>query len=72
MDSVLIIIFLLVGLAAFVVWIWGIVDAAQRPSSAWEAAGQNKILWIVLQVVLGAILSLVYLFAIRPKLQAVS
>ncbi|MGH9278495.1 MAG: hypothetical protein ACRD12_10395 [Acidimicrobiales bacterium] len=70
MDALVVIIALLVGVAAFGVWIWGIVDAAQRPGPAWEAAGQNKVLWIVLQVILGAILSLIYLFVIRPKIVA--
>ena len=56
--------------------IWGIVDAASRPDAAWVAAGQNKTVWIVLQAVglvfcgLGALVSVVYLLAIRPKLAA--
>jgi hypothetical protein len=64
----------LFGLATLAVTIWGIVDAASRPDWAWQRAGQNKVLWVVLQVVgifvcLGWILSIVYLASIRPQLE---
>ena len=59
---------------ALVFPIWGIIDAAGRPDSAWARAEQNKTLWIVLQAVgmlvcFGWILAVVYLFAIRPKVK---
>jgi hypothetical protein len=62
----------LIGLATLAVSIWGIVDAASRPDWAWQRSGQNKVLWVVLQVVgifvcLGWILSIVYLASIRPQ-----
>jgi quinol-cytochrome oxidoreductase complex cytochrome b subunit len=50
--------------------LWGIVDAAVRPDSAWRAADQNKVLWIVLMIVLGLIGTLIYFIAIRPKVSA--
>jgi hypothetical protein len=56
--------------------LWGLIDAAVRPDPAWAAAGQNKTVWVVLQVVglffcaIGLILSLVYLLAIRPRVRA--
>jgi Na+-transporting NADH:ubiquinone oxidoreductase subunit NqrE len=56
--------------------IWAIVDAAGRPDAVWTAAGQNKVLWIVLIAALtvtcgaGWIVAIVYLAAIRPKLVA--
>lgn len=48
--------------------IWGIVDAARRPEAEWASANQNKVVWIVLQVGLGAIGAIAYFMAVRPKL----
>ena len=65
----------MVGIVGMAVPIWGIVDAAQRPDAAWEAAGQNKTLWIVLQaaglVVCGVaiVFSVIYFAVIRPQVQ---
>lgn len=58
---------------------WGIIDAAIRPREEWDRIGQSKVLWIVLQggglfvfLVVGFVLSLVYLLTVRPKLRAAS
>jgi hypothetical protein len=68
--------FLGLALATVGITVWGIVDAATRPEQAWQAAGQNKTLWIVLQAAgliamapVGLVLALVYLLAIRPKVR---
>jgi uncharacterized protein YybS (DUF2232 family) len=64
---------LAVGVVPYGVIIWGLVDAASRPEWAWQRAGQNKALWVVLQVVglvfclVGVILSIVYLATIRSQ-----
>lgn len=64
---------LLLGVVPYGVIIWGIVDAASRPEWAWQRSGQNKTLWVVLQVIgfffclVGFILTLVYLITIRPQ-----
>jgi Protein of unknown function (DUF2516) len=65
---------LLLGLASFVISIWALIDAAIRPGTAFKAAGQNKVLWIVLPIVgillftiIGGVLGIVYLTVIRPK-----
>jgi hypothetical protein len=70
-------IFVLVAFASFVVALWALVDAAIRPQAAFRAAGQSKVLWIVLPLVgiilfavVGGILGVVYLTAIRPKVIA--
>ena len=72
----LIIFFLL--LVTLVLPIWAVVDAASRPSGAFTAAGSSKVLWIVLIIVfwlftwiVGIVLSVVYLAAIRPRVKDV-
>ncbi len=68
---------LLLGLPSLLITLWGIIDAANRPDYAWAAAGQNKLLWILLQAgglvitgIGGLIMAIVYLAAIRPKVRA--
>jgi hypothetical protein len=65
-----------VVLVSIAVPVWALVDAAQRPDTAFRAAGQSKTLWIVLSAlglvvpVLGPVLPVVYLLAIRPQVRA--
>lgn len=67
------VILLLIIVVPYVAIIWGIVDAATRPGWAWQAAGQNKVLWIALQAIglflgpAGIILAVAYLAAIRSQ-----
>jgi len=64
---------LLLMVVPYGVIVWGIADSASRPEWAWQRSGQNKTIWVVLQVVglffclFGFILTLVYLIAIRPQ-----
>jgi Protein of unknown function (DUF2510) len=50
-----------------------LVDMAKRPDWQWKLAGQEKVLWIVLVVLLNflAVVSFIYWFNIRKKLIAV-
>jgi uncharacterized protein YybS (DUF2232 family) len=63
---------LLIGVVPYALIIWALVDAASRPDGAWQQSGQSKVLWIVLLAVgllvcvIGVVLALVYLIAIRP------
>ena len=56
--------------------IWALVDAAGRPDWAWEYAGQNKTLWIVLLAVglavcmVGLVAMIIYFASIRPQVAA--
>jgi hypothetical protein len=50
--------------------VWGIIDAAVRPDSAWAAAGQSKVVWVLVQIFLSILGTAVYFVAIRPKLKA--
>ena len=68
---------LVVGLATLILPIWALVDAISRPSSAFSAAQSSKGMWIALIVIfwlftgiIGVILSIVYLAAIRPRVRA--
>ncbi|HZM29951.1 MAG TPA: hypothetical protein VFB77_05645 [Acidimicrobiales bacterium] len=66
----------IVGILITVFIIWALVDAATKPTWAWEAAGQNKTLIIVLLVVgifctiVGLVTGIVWFASIRPKVLA--
>ncbi|MCA1697089.1 MAG: PLDc N-terminal domain-containing protein [Actinobacteria bacterium] len=49
--------------------IWGIIDAAIRSDAEWAETGQSKGVWILVQLVLWTLGSVVYFLAIRPKLK---
>jgi hypothetical protein len=55
-------------LVATATWIWSLVDALRIPDQRWAAAGENKVLWVVLIVVLGLLGSLLYVLMPRKKL----
>jgi hypothetical protein len=66
-------IFFIVGIGSLVMFIVALVDMVKRPDWEWKLAGQEKILWILLVVLVNflAIPSLIYWFSIRNKLIAV-
>jgi hypothetical protein len=66
-PELLILLFLLV---TFIFPIWGIIDAAIRPDAVWAATGQNKIVWVLVQIFLWTLGAIIYFVAIRPKLVA--
>lgn len=47
----------------------GALHAATRPDSSWEAAGQSKLLWIILNVVLTFLAAVPYFLIVAPKLR---
>ncbi len=51
------------------VWIWSLVDALRFDDRRWEAAGQSKILWVILIAVLGLLGSILYVVMARPSLR---
>jgi hypothetical protein len=56
------------------IFVW-LSDMLKRPAPAWEAAGQNRTLWIILWIVtfvvgVNPILGAIYWFVIRPKVAA--
>ena len=65
------------GLVGLVPAIWAAIDAALKPDPAWQAAGQSKLLWVLLPLALGLLCALAapivaatYALAIRPKVVA--
>jgi uncharacterized protein DUF2510/uncharacterized protein DUF2516 len=63
--------FLVLGLIGPIISIWALIDAIGRPEWAWQASGQSKTLWVVLNVIgillCGIVIGLIYLVGIRPK-----
>lgn len=66
----------LASAALSVIVIWGIVDAAIRPDWAWQRAGQNKVLWILLMLfgllccgIVGLVSAVIYLASIRQQVR---
>lgn len=57
------IIWLVVGIAAFVFWLVMLIDAIRREFSN----PNDKVLWIVLMVIFGILGAIIYYFAGRPK-----
>jgi len=75
-DGIIVFVIALVGL---VVPLWAVVDAISRPSPAFKAAGSSKGMWVALILVfwlltglIGVVLAIVYLAAIRPRVRAVT
>lgn len=67
------ILFVVIGIGSLVFFIIALVDIAKRPDWQWKMAGQEKILWLLLVILINflAIPSLIYWFSIRKQLQAV-
>lgn len=66
----------LVSVGSLVFAIFCIVDIVRRPDWQWRLAGQEKILWLLLVILINfmclpLVMSLIYWFAIRSKLVAV-
>jgi len=60
-------------LATVAMMVVAIVDIARRPDWQWKLAGQDKVLWLLLVILVNvlAIPSLIYWFSVRKKLVAV-
>ena len=70
--------FVLAILFALVIGIsmWALLDAARRPEWAWALAGKRRVVWMaaimfgVLTVIGGLIISSWYLTSVRPRIAA--
>jgi Protein of unknown function (DUF2516) len=70
---------LLIGIAIALVLVAlvAVIDAALRPASAFERAGQKKTTWLIILIAtgllcgpFGTVAALYYFFGLRPKLKA--
>ena len=64
------VIFFVVWLAALVLLVWAALDAATTPGRAWEAADQDKIVWVLVILFLPLFGALAYFVSVRPKLRS--
>jgi hypothetical protein len=71
--AVLILLYVIVIVGSITMLVVALVDIVKRPDWQWKLAGQEKVLWILLIVLVNflAIPSLIYWFNIRKKLIAV-
>jgi hypothetical protein len=55
---------------------WALLDAARRPEWVWALAGRRRVVWLAailfgaLVVVVGLVVSTIYLVRVRPALAA--
>lgn len=67
--ELLLVLFALVVMVAFLVpWLLALVDALRRPDGEWAAAGQNKLLWVLVIVFAGFVGAIVYFAVALPAL----
>jgi hypothetical protein len=67
--AVIFLVFLVFAAAMFVPWVVALVDALRIDDPTWIAAGQSKILWVLLIVFLGLLGAVLYLVMARPALR---
>lgn len=60
--------FLVVPFALFVV---ALIDLLTFDNSTWEAAGQNKVLWLLIVIFVALVGPILYLTMTKPKLRAI-
>ena len=59
-----------------VLTLWALLDAARRPEWAWALAGRRRVVWLAailfgaMTVVLGVVISSLYLLRVRPAVAA--
>ncbi len=56
--------------------VWALLDAARRPEWAWALAGRRRVVWLAailfgaMVLILGLVVSAVYLVRVRPEVAA--
>ncbi len=59
--------FLVLILAMPALMIWALVDLVRRPTSEWDASGQDRLVWALIVVFVGLIGPILYLTVGRRK-----
>ncbi|RJS45943.1 PLDc N-terminal domain-containing protein [Nocardioides cavernaquae] len=67
--AVFVLVLLVLMLAFFVWWVLMLIDALKVSDATWSAAGESKILYVLLMVFLGVIGTILYVVIARPKLR---
>lgn len=63
-------IFMVVPFAIF--HIWAVIDVLKTPTSVWETAEQNQIVWAIVVLALAFVGPILYLIIARPQLRVVT
>lgn len=66
------VLFVVLSAALFVWWLLMLIEALRVPDQAWTAAGQNKLLWVLVIVLLGFLGALLYALIARPAVAKAS
>jgi uncharacterized membrane protein len=61
-----VIIILGLALAAFIVWVWALVDVVKVPDDSIFRAG-NKLIWVLVIVLTGVVGAIIYVVVGRPS-----
>jgi len=71
--AVFFILWVVIGIGSLVMLIVALIDIVKRPEWQWKLAGQEKVLWLLLVILVNflAIPSLIYWFNIRKNLKVV-
>lgn len=62
--------FLVLGIAVVVFWVWMLIEALKTTAATWEAVGQNQLIYILFMIILGIIGTVAYYFVARPAFRA--
>ncbi len=71
-ELIVIVVALAILVLPVLLMVLALVDLARRPDWQWPAAGQNRIAWVLVILIIGCIGPAVYLIVARPKLEAVA
>ena len=63
-------IFFALWFGALLVMVWATLEAAMTPGRVWDAADQEKIVWVLVILLLPLFGAVAYFVAVRPKLRA--